>query len=513
VRTNQVYLNPERIAFLTEVPLDEPYRIHQKVWKFLQNKEASAWNLIEAEFETVKARPLDEVLCHCILWLETSRFENPSNQHIHHLANTYGFFMEMFLRAYSIAEANKLNDETLMNLFLATVAEVEQKKLALEQSPVFKLMAHVSYWIGFRDAFLSPYSFDMDIEPAQEGELILFNSTPDAHYKWVLNGVRYELNRKRYSLKGMEYVDYLEHKEGLIIPGKSEEQIGQNRALGALRFSTMLFLEDIKQDMFQVGRSNQIESHKLLTPLQTYSFNRLQRYEISLTKHFSSSNTWGEAFVKMTVESHHKDVRSEPFFLMSEMAYKGLNSEALSELPEDNTKEVVRLFSFRPHRDYLFNRHLLQLDVWRKPLATIGNSLFCPMMFFANNDWFYSFAQVALSQKNLSDKERRATEMEESLAEKFKERGWKAWIITQEQANLLDGDVDVFAEDDDTQLFIQLKCTYLRLNLQDAYNEVTMVEAKAAQQLNDAEVWLKQPDNGICEMHCKPVKWIVFHLI
>lgn len=63
-------------------------------------------------------------------------------------------------------------------------------------------------------------------------------------------------------------------------------------------------------------------------------------------------------------------------------------------------------------------------------------------------------------------------------------------------------------EDDHTLLFIQLKCSYFRLNLKDAYNEAVLTEAKATQQLSDAEVYLSQ-SNDIYEIKHKPVKWVV----
>jgi tetratricopeptide (TPR) repeat protein len=505
IRVNQVFLDSERIELLSEVPIAEPFRIHQKVWRFLQNSDLSLWKHIEADFESIKTQPIDEVLCHCILWLETSRFQDDSNKHVHHLASVYGFFIEMLLHNQPLADSAALHDESLMGMFLEQVVSIEQKKVSPEDSYIFKLMGHIGNWIRFRDTVLFPYSFDMDIKPVLENEVVMFNSTPEAHYRWLLDGVRYELNRMRYSLKGMKFVDSLEHKEGLIIPGNSEEQIGQNRALASIRSSTMLLLEDIKQDVFQVSRVNQIESYKLLTPLQTYSFNRLQRYETSLTKHFSSTYTWGEAFVKMIRES--LPMKVEPFFLMSEKEYGELNAEALSELTDNNTAEVIHLFSFRlnPKKKNPFSRHHLYYDVWKKPFACIGDSLFCPMMFFANNDWFYSFAQVALSQKT----DRATTlEMEKLLSEKFAKRRWNARIITNDETNRLNGDVDVFVEDDDTLLYCQLKCSYFRLNLKDAYYEETLVEAKAAKQLNDAQVYLNKPNDIYYSPH-KPIKWIV----
>ena len=73
----------------------------------------------------------------------------------------------------------------------------------------------------------------------------------------------------------------------------------------------------------------------------------------------------------------------------------------------------------------------------------------------------------------------------------------------------MDGDIDIIVEQDNTVLLIQLKRTYLLLTPKDVYYESIMIDRKAAQQLNDAEVWLNKP-NDIYSMEGKKVfKWIV----
>lgn len=507
VRVNQVFLDSNRIEFLSELSIDEPYKIHQKVWKFIQSTESSNWELIHVEFEKVKAEPLDEIICHCILWLETSRFPDDSNKQIHHLASVYGFFMELLLRESSV-EKSSIQNESLMMKFLELLVSHKESGNQIENSSVPKLMSRISDWVRFRDTILYPYCFDLNTEPVQEGEVLMFNSTPEAHYQWLLDGVRYEQNRLRYRLKGIEFSEYLESETGMIMPGKTEEDVEGNRRLDSEKWATMLLLDDLKHESIKTGWHH-VDTQSLFIPIHAFSFNRRERYQQGLTQHFGSSKTWVDAFLKMTLQSLEKDVRNEPFFLMTEKEYEEVNAEALSELPENRTKEIIRLFSFRPYLKYPFDRHNLQYDVWKKPFAHIGDSLFCPMIFFSHNDWFYPFTQVALQQKaNRGEKLRHSQEMELYLGELFEKRGWKTKVISATEANDLDGDIDVFVEDDNTLLFIQLKCSYFRLNLKDAYNETALADATAVQQLNDAEDWLIEP-NDIYEMKHKPIKWVV----
>ncbi len=128
-----------------------------------------------------------------------------------------------------------------------------------------------------------------------------------------------------------------------------------------------------------------------------------------------------------------------------------------------------------------------------------------PMMFFSSNLWFYSFSQAALLQKTYRSE---TEKMENHFGDLIKLKKWNVKVINDKEAGELKGDVDIFVEDKDTLLFIQLKRTYFRLNLKDAYNETINTDSKAAKQLNEAEKYLEK-ENSIYYSKHKPVKWIV----
>ena len=504
IRVNQVFLKPDRIENLNSIQLDSKFQLHQKLWKKVFEIEQTQWKVIETELSYVSEFSLNKILSHCIIWLETMRFTDSEQQSIHHLASVYSFFIELVLSKYPEKNRDIVDKENFFNQFLETFSSQYKEKKAIEESPVSKLLIRISYWINFKEHVISPYSFDLNIEPIQENELVFFNSTPEAHYNWLANGVRYEVNQLNYILRGNEFVDYLEQNNLMRIPGKEEKDILLNRNLAGSKWATLLLFDDLACESFQIGTSR-IEVEKLLSPLLTYSFNRLSRYEHSLKIHSETSQSWSESFMKLTFQSIATNIRREPFFLMTESEYKQLNNEALSHLPEHFTGEVVQLFSYRPNPKYEFNRFQQRYDVWQKPFSKIGDFLFCPIMFFASNIWFYSFAQAALFQKT----QRSETEnMENHLGDLIKQKGWKVKVINNEETVKLKGDVDIFVEDKDTLLFIQLKRTYFRLDLKDAYYEAINTDSKAAKQLIEAENYLEN-ENSIYQIKHKPVKWIV----
>src|SRR5690606_6205760 len=137
-------------------------------------------------------------------------------------------------------------------------------------------------------------------------------------------------------------------------------------------------------------------AQKVLDPLLTYSFNRLNRYEHPLQSFFETSLSWSDAFMKLIMEGIRTNIIREPYFLMTESEYDELNKLGLSELPEVATSEVLQLFSWYPTNKYEFNKFYNKYEVWRTPFIKVDDFLFCSMMFFASNNWFYTFAQAAL---------------------------------------------------------------------------------------------------------------------
>ncbi len=507
IRVNQVFLKPEWIEHVSlSFRLDHKYSLHQRFWHIIYKSEISQWNIIQKELLSISDYSLNDILTHCIIWLEEFRFLNHDKLTIYQLANIYSFFVELLMKTYPEKFKENIIAEDYFQYFLQVLTSTRSDNKLFEESKVSKLLYAINNWLKFREEIISPYSFDLSIQPEQEDELVYLNSTPEAYYKWVLNGIRYDLNQMSYQYQGNEFVEYLKKSEQVKILGETEDELRLNRELAISKWATLILMDDLGCKTFQIG-SNRISAAELLTPLLTYSRNRFSRYELGLNRFCNESESWIEAFSKLSNQSSEKGFINHPFLLMTDLEHKQLNQKALQHMPKDSTEQLIELFRFKPNAKYEFDRFHLQYDVWQKPFIKIGDSLFCPTLFFANNDWFYTFAQTALTYRFLSDRNETKA-IEAHLAEQFKLKGWEVKLISDKEASQLSGDVDIFVEDKDTVLFIQLKRTYFRLDLRDAYYESMNTDQKAAGQLNDAEEYLKQ-SNSIYEFKHIPFKWIV----
>lgn len=508
IRCNQSFLQPERIENLCVLNLSAEFSLHQRIWKKLYDEDQIIWKNIQKELDKLSSYSLNDILTFCVIWLETIRFKNDSNNITHNIARTYSFFIELTLTKYPEKCLEKNNSDEFFRNFLKTFERNFSDKKNVEDSNISILFSQISQWIDFKENILSPYCYDLNINPIQENELVLFNSRPDVNYRWILNGVRYDINQLNYHFQGIAFVEQLESDGLMKIPGKTQNDTELNRNLAQLQWGTIFLLHDIGIDTFQIGES-QIETEQLISPLLAYSFNRLNRYENKLKYYSNYFENWNEAFLKLTMDSIINDVCNEPYVFLSQKEYIKINSEAVNDLSASVSESIINLFSKKFSANHDFNRFKPHYDVWQKPFIQIGDYLFCPMVFFASNIWFYSFAQEGLTLYKTKGKERGETKLMESyFAETIRTKGWKVHLITDQEANNIKGDIDIFVEDKDTLLFIQLKRTYFRLDLKDAYYESINTDNKAAKQLNEAETFLTQ-NNSIYNVTKKPVKWIV----
>ncbi|MEM7104867.1 MAG: hypothetical protein AAF502_17155 [Bacteroidota bacterium] len=445
-----------------------------------------------------------DLLSHCIIWLETNRFRENSKFKLHQLASVFSFFIELILSKYPNKQFDNVDDIRFFKRFLEIFKSTTNQIELIGKSPVSSLLSMINHWILFKEHVITPYCFDLSIEPIQQNELVFFQSTPKTYYNWLVNGVRYEITQLQYTLKGHQTVEYLEQNSLLKIPGKTKTDVEMNRELAVSKWSTLLLLEDLACQSFRIGKTS-INTEQILDPILTFSSNRSTRYEDNLSKHALQSRNWNEAFMKLLLESINLDIQIDPYILMSEEEYFNLNKNVLPELSKNYTKEIIQLFSFSPNPKFGFNRFQSKYDVWQKPFLKIGDVLFCPTMFFATNLWFYSFTQVALRQRTSRNETQK---MENHLGELIRQKGWKVKVTNDKEAGFMDGDVDIFVEGENTTLFIQLKRTYFRLNSKDSHFESMNSDLKASSQLNLAEKYLEK-SNPVYQLKHKPVKWIL----
>jgi hypothetical protein len=193
------------------------------------------------------------------------------------------------------------------------------------------------------------------------------------------------------------------------------------------------------------------------------------------------------------------------------------------EMDTEEAESFVELFSyFIPKKE--FDRWNVHYDVQKTPFIKIGKYLFCPLSFITYNEWFYSLGQRALdiinripkkkysNQRTWEEMERKRTSdrMENELAQKFKDRGWKTKVISDQESSKMDGDIDLFVSDNNTQLLIQLKRTTFKLDLSGARKEHFETDLKAAGQINEMIACVKESPSILdIEIDTNATKWIV----
>lgn len=509
VRTNLVFLKPDRYSVLNSLTFPDKYASHSKIWKMLFQIEDNLWKGIEAAADKISSLKLNDILCQVVIWLENERFQKNNKESIHHLASVYSLFVDLLSSKIDEGEfKNIYGEDQFLKHFFEKVRDGQGTSSLGHAIVVGQTLNAISQWINFRDSVIYPYSYDLAIEPIQLSEQLLFAVPPESRYKWRLDGARYEVTQLRYQHIAMNFVDGLIASGKLGIPGKTTVDIQNNLGLAVLKWSTILLLNDLGVTSLLIGGKD-VDIEKLLSPIITYSFNRMLRYEIPLAKYSATSNSWTEAFLNQSRESIDIGIRCEPFLLTTTLDFQVLNQRAIPNLSVESAEQITKLISHNLKGNSKFDRFQHGYDVFKKPFLNLNGILFCPTIFFGSNVWFYSFAQGALTYFKTKEKERGETRlMENQLAERFRKMEWNVKIPTDQEVNQIQGDVDIIIDDEETVLLIQLKRTYFRVNLKDAYFESINSDRKASRQLNDAEKFLSQP-NSIYTLNKKPVKWIL----
>lgn len=509
IRLNQVYLKENRIDFLCGLNFEASHKIHQKVWHFIFKQDKLCWVEIQSELDKLRSLSTQQILINCIVWIEEFRFKKNSKEIFTRLGSTYSLFMELIFDKYHQKANEPIKEDEFIIEFVKTIGKLKSNHSEPNFQIVSNLLKLLLNWVDFRDIIIYPYSYDLNINPVQQNEQIFFKSNPLAFYQWKVDGIRYEVNQQRYYFRAAEILNNLEEQQYIKIAGKTTNDIQLNREKEIFRFSTLELMRDLGIEHFKVGE-NEVLIDKILNPLLNYSYNRNSRYESGILPYIELSFNWLDAYLKFTYVSILSNSSREPFAYISVQDYSALNKK---NILDDCTDDIIKLFGYRPKSKKEFNRFNLQYDVWLKPFFCIGDFLFTPLAFFANNVWFYSFAQNVLNESSFYwNKTKTKTETKRTeclLGKQFERIGWLVEVITDEKANQIEGDVDIFIKDNDDVLLIQMKRTKFRLDLKDSYYESIKSDIKATEQLNLAEKNLLN-DKTIFDIGTKkPVKWIV----
>ncbi len=500
VRTSQVFLQDDRFELLKTYNLKK-HSIHQQVWEFLRERDSKLWKDIKVELKSILHVPIEEVLIYLTFWIEEQRFQQNSRLGLAPLASVYSFFIKLYLH-----ETDKV----------LGMSEYEFSKLFTEhlnqdnKNPLHKILKLIHQWISFNQDELQVYCFALDIDVQAENGVIYFNQSPLNYYKWQLDGIRYEKTRIDYYQKANKMVVMKMAIDPNCIPCKDSSTFDLNFG-GAVKQQVInLILRDLQLNNFE-WKGEKAGLLKVFFAISGYSHNRYNRYEAKLEMLIEKHRNWYVACKELFEFSLQQHIQIDPYLLHTEKEFVDIVHKTMFNFSQKLIEQAFTQLSYRVNKDkYKFDRFNHDYDVWLKPFVKVGNAYFSPIAFFVNNDWIYSAAQVAIKnlQSNKNVRKETATAMEKYLADKFRNKGFKVKHVENNQASKVDGDVDIIIEDKDIILFIQLKRTYLRLDLKNAYYEYVKSDKKASLQLNKAEKYFENP-NDIFQVQHQPIKWIV----
>jgi hypothetical protein len=503
VRQTQVFLQSERLSQLLAIKLPDEHHLHQKVWEWLYQQNTQRWNKVIEIWDQLKTDSLSNHLINTLIWLEHRYFEDDSDQHLQHLSIVYNCFVSLLMEQFQSSKLGVTEDEFYQNF--------HDSAFRRKGNPLEILLNELNDWVDFNESVTVQYSYDLNIRPIwRNKQLFDFEHISNEVYEtWQRDGERYDINRFNYDWQANELVDYLEERSEINL-NSYPDYYWINKETTIKIWKSQMFLDDLKLNYF-ILRGKKVSTSEVLQSVLPYTTNRLDRYIRVLEKYRSQYPKWEQAYYKVIEENVAKNIDIEPYFLMSRKQYVDLNLSVLKETSAQVMEDLIDLFGSQPKWE-TFNRHSVRYDVWYKPFLRIGEMLFCPMLFFAKNDWFYGFAQTAIQnlngKRNIEERKRTTTLMEEYLGSLLATQGWHTKVITDPESNKMNGDIDVFVEDGSTQLMIQLKRTYFRTTLKDAFYESVQSDRKAAQQLNDGIDFLNT-DSSIFQLKGEPVKWIV----
>lgn len=494
VRLNQVFLKERTHESLSLIRFPYEYKNHQKCWKELFLEDQNGWEEVIRKASCWSEIGVEEFLTYVIHWIEQKRFQDDEDENSFHLSICYNFLIELYVSKFP-ERTKSFSKERFQILFNGRLLH-RNKKFDESFQAVYD-------WADMNEKKIMQYAWDLNIIPVFHGNSMGFEYyDPSKMDNWRLNGKRYLLNELRYLDLGRMHASYEIHENGLKIPGENEEAQELNLELLIKELSVHSVLSDLCLDEIAVNGSS-YNLHDFVGTVVGYSFNRSNRYEAKLMEFHENSRSWEESFLKLNQYSASIDVDCDPYFLLTKERYINHIKRATSLEQMDVFSEIAEQLTTKFSEDHVFNRHNVTYNVWHTPFVALGDYLFCPMIFFARNSWFYSIADIAMKNHHVNRKLEKSstTKMEKELMQIFQSanENWQCSTPDENQK----GDVDLLVSDSRNYLFIQLKRTYFRTNLRDGFFEELMVDKKAISQLNEREELLKDEYSG------RIIKWYV----
>lgn len=507
IKRNRSFLNDDSLAELLDLPWGAEHSVDILAWGELQKVFNAYQTEITDSWLRIEDQCVEVLLSGIIHWIDVRFYKDNSPLNHEKLRWVYNFAVNYLFSKKEIVDPK--TEEQFDENFLKTIH-------SSMVNGIDRFLTEVSDWIEFETTVLSSYCFDDNFQATLQDGLLYFDFKSNEKYdEWKKDSERYLVNSMRY------FVDSAQRTEGLIETGKlvipqgrleGDKHINYNLQLKCCQ--SALFLRDLQlNNLWFNGRG--VNCSKFLRGLLSYSVNRQWRYNEIMKQFIQAGSDWNHSLLYSMKSAQMDGVDNNPlpYIYESLESIVSLYKHAMPELNEDEIIDLLNHFSYTLKPGNEINPFHVGYSVSETPFIRMGQYLLTPTSLFASNEWFYSIAQrilnVYASKNHTKERNDSAGIMEVKLSEKFKKQGWKSKVISEQEASKIDGDIDIFVNDGNSQLLIQLKRTKFKLDLASDYKDSIETDLKASGQLNEAIRMLEaNPLQGM-EILNNHERWIV----
>lgn len=461
-------------------------RSEVRAWERIRAKEKWLWQKVEAELPLLseKRLPWADVLLAVVFWLEDYRWKKGFDTGIEE--GVLRFIYQTFLPLYLPTECSSqdVSPQDIHTRYLNILREGEQSAIKLIKA-VKPLLAAIASWREYYDGIVMLYCFDRTSYIEEESDKIYLCQSKEDYTAWAQDGDRYKAIKNYYGLD-------------------SDEQLPQTtRSL----FKDAGLTNKPRLALYH-NMSMWCDRRK-----ETYTNCLKERRDKAVVSPF-------QAMIELFVSDQLRGRDTYPYELHTQERFDELMNYTLRTEGQDFS-QCLRRLTFEVRENFEFDRFKpFAYDVYKKPFIKLGkNCYFSPMIFFAGIDWTIQALANELDYLNsdsnkpsrVQEQRKQSKSLEEFL---FKAIRGKIKTITKvgsEKAlrNALgkhNGDIDLFFEDKNTTLLVQVKGSKLRLDQETACCERDQSEQKAYEQIRKAEAYLP---NTEFKPEGKIVRWVV----
>lgn len=351
IRVSQAFLKNKWYSEISCNINSEYFNNHSLIWKFLYKNEKTIWNKLLDKFDScMKEYDYSILLTNISIIIEHEYLKEVPIVFLRQIYNTFiNILLSKLPKNYPFTKELKIDLENII-----TNRKVNDK--------IKSLYVCISNWIDFINTNVDPYCFDLKIETTNESGIISYCNSSIDYYKWILDGIRYEINLTNYF-----------HFNTPPYDSNKNVSDGYNFMCERNCKALYSFLEDLKLQYFP-GKSN-LNSLRFYQPLISAS----NYYKYIYEQFYYQSKNWFLAYKKLNKNNpNHYSVNNFPFIHSTVNEFYDYY-DGQSKLENDfKTKQdtLSEPYTYKAITGRKYNRFNNCYDVVKKPFLKLGDKIF-----------------------------------------------------------------------------------------------------------------------------------------